>query len=134
VDASHEHFGFWGAYSCGIIAVIYLALGKSRQGAGLDGWAWKWSFALLNVGLLGMVGGLLVAGMDQAFFERALGGSTWSAFTALQHRPWYIEGMWSRFGFGLIFTAGYAILMYDMLTIGKSKQAQATIEPREAAA
>jgi nitric oxide reductase subunit B len=100
----------------------------------LESRAWKWSFALLNLGLLGMVGALLVAGMDQAFFERALGGSTWSAFIALQHRPWYIEGMWARFAFGLIFAAGYAILMYDMLTIGKGKQAEATVEPGEAAA
>lgn len=132
--ASHAHFAFWGAYSCGIIAVIYLALERSRKSAGLDSRAWKWSFALLNAGLLGMVGALLIAGMDQAFFERALGGSTWSSFIALQHRPWYIEGMWSRFGFGLIFAAGYTILMYDLLNIGKGRQAQTGIEPGKAAA
>ena len=132
--ASHAHFAFWGAYSCGIFAVVYLALEKRRQCTGLDSRAWKWSFAILNLGLLGMVGALLVAGMDQAFFERAQGGSTWSAFTALQHRPWYIEGMWSRFGFGLLFAVGYIVLMYDMLSIGKSRAAQTAGEPREAAA
>ncbi len=131
--ASHGHFAFWGAYSCGIIAVLYLAVEKSRGSEGLDGRAWKWSFALLNLGMLGMVGGLLVAGMDQAFFERALGGSTWGAFIALQQRPWYIEGMWARTGFGLLFAAGYAILIYDVLTIGKRQRIGAK-EPVKAAA
>jgi nitric oxide reductase subunit B len=131
---SHAHFAFWGAYSCGIFAVIYVALQQSRKASRFEGRTWKWSFALLNLGLLGMVGALLVAGMDQAFFERALGGSTWSSFIALQHRPWYVEGMWGRFVFGLIFTAGYAVLMYDMLTIGKHVQAEDVDTGREAAA
>ena len=126
--ASHAHFAFWGAYSCGIFAVIYLALGKARNRSGLDGRLWKWSFALLNLGLLGMVGGLLVAGIEQAFFERALGGSTWSSFIALQHRPWYIEGMWTRMVFGLVFAAGYVSLMYDMVTIGKTEVIEVPVE------
>ena len=34
---SHGHFAFWGAYGCGVIAVIYLALQKSRACEQLDG-------------------------------------------------------------------------------------------------
>jgi nitric oxide reductase subunit B len=113
--ASHGHFAFWGAYGCGVIAVLYLALEKSRGHDGLDGSAWKWSFALLNIGMLGMVGALLVAGMDQAFYERAIGGSTWGAFLAMEGRPWFVEGMWARFAFGLLFACGYAMLVYDLL-------------------
>ncbi len=122
--ASHGHFAFWGAYSCGVIAVFYLALAQSRGLPALDGRGWKWSFALLNIGLAGMVGGLLVAGIDQAFFERALGGSTWSAFIALQHRPWFVEGMWSRLGFGVVFAAGYAVLIYDLLAISRRREVE----------
>jgi len=121
--ASHGHFAFWGAYGCGVIAVLYLALEKSRGCNGLDGRAWKWSFALLNLGILGMAGALLVAGIDQAFFERAVGGSTWNAYLAMQGRPWFIESMWARFVFGLVFAAGYALLVYDLLAIGKSQRA-----------
>ncbi|MGD0673492.1 MAG: cbb3-type cytochrome c oxidase subunit I [Candidatus Binatus sp.] len=120
--ASHGHFAFWGAYGCGVIAVFYLALAKSRGCDGLDGRAWKWSFALLNVGMLGMVGALLVAGIDQAFFERAIGGSTWNAYLSMQGRPWFIEGMWARFVFGMVFACGYAVLAYDLIAIGRRQE------------
>ncbi len=115
---SHGHFAFWGAYACGIIAVIYLAIEKSREASGLDGNAWKWSFALLNVGMVGMAGALLVSGMAQAFFERAIGGSTLQAFLAGQRNPWFMQGMYARLLFGAIFAVGYVVLVYDLLTIG----------------
>lgn len=118
---SHAHFAFWGAYACGILAVIYLALGQARDIEEIDGPAWKWSFALLNAGLLGMVGGLLVAGMAQAFYGRAIGGSTFSAFVDLQHQPWYVEGLWTRLIFGLVFAGGYIVLVYDLLKVGKRR-------------
>jgi nitric oxide reductase subunit B len=120
--ASHGHFAFWGAYGCGVIAVLYLVVAKTRDCDGLDGRMWKWSFALLNVGMLGMAGALLVAGIDQAFFERAIGGSTWDAFLAMQGRPWFREGMWARVAFGLMFAGGYVLLAYDLLTIGKRRK------------
>ncbi len=130
--ASHGHFAFWGAYGCGVIAVLYLVVEKSRRCDGLDGSAWRWSFALLNIGMIGMAGALLVAGMDQAFYERAIGGSTWNAFLSMQGRPWFNESMWARVGFGLVFTAGYAILVYDLLSIAGRKEASAR-EPLAAA-
>jgi len=117
--ASHGHFAFWGAYGCGVLAVLYLALQHTRGAETLDGRAWRWSFALLNIGIAGMAGALLVAGMDQAFFERAVGGSTWDAFLAMQGRPWFTESMWARLVFGVIFAVGYAILLYDLFSIGK---------------
>ncbi len=120
--ASHGHFAFWGAYGCGVVAVLYLAAEKSRGCEGLNSRAWKWSFALLNVGVLGMTGALLVAGMDQAFYERAIGGSTWNAFLAMQGRPWFIESMWARVAFGLLFACGYVALVYDLLTIGRRRE------------
>jgi nitric oxide reductase subunit B len=129
---SHGHFAFWGAYGCGVIAVIYLALQKSRACEQLDGTVWKWSFALLNIGLVGMVGALLVAGIAQAFYERAMGGSTLQAFMQGQSNVWFVQGIVMRVIFGLIFAVGYVALMYDLLTIGKRRVAVAGLKPHVA--
>jgi nitric oxide reductase subunit B len=80
---------------------------------------------LLNGGLIGMVGSLLIAGMAQAFFERAIGGSTLDAFIAGQENPWFMLGMYSRFGFGLMFAAGYLTLVWNLLVLGRGETALA---------
>jgi nitric oxide reductase subunit B len=130
--ASHGHFAFWGAYGCGVIAVLYLAVAENRGCRELDGRAWKWSFALLNIGMIGMAGALLVAGIDQAFYERAIGGSTWNAFLSMQGRPWFNESMWARTAFGLLFAAGFAVLVYDLVAIPRHQVA--THRPEESIA
>ncbi|MGH8042011.1 MAG: cbb3-type cytochrome c oxidase subunit I [Rudaea sp.] len=112
---SHGHFAFYGAYVTGILAVIYIAVQHSRQIKEVTGNAWKWAFAFLNIGMVGMVGGLLVAGMAQAFYERAMGGSTLEAFMAGQANPWFVQGMYARLGFGIIFAVGFIILVYDLI-------------------
>ena len=117
--ASHGHFAFWGAYGCGVICVMYLAIQKQRGGGALLGSAWRWAFGLLNAGMLGMIGALLVSGMAQTFYERAIGGSTFNAFVNAQGTPWFMEGMYMRTFFGLIFAAGYVVLIYDLATIGR---------------
>ncbi|MGO9681284.1 MAG: cbb3-type cytochrome c oxidase subunit I [Beijerinckiaceae bacterium] len=116
---SHGHFAFWGAYACGVLSVIYLVVQKLRDLAHVEGTLWKWSFAALNVGLIGMVGALLVSGFAQAFVERAIGGSTHDAFIAGQANPWFVEGMVTRFILGLVFAGGYVALVWDLLTIGR---------------
>jgi nitric oxide reductase subunit B len=116
---SHGHFAFWGAYACGVISVIYLAVQRARKAAVLDGGAWKLSFILLNVGMVGMVGALLVAGMAQAFYERAIGGSTLQAFITAQSTPWFVEGMVGRLIFGAVFALGFVVLAYDLVTVGR---------------
>ena len=116
---SHGHFAFWGAYACAVIGVFYLVLQKVRGSAMLDGMAWRWAFALLNIGLVGMVGGLLLSGYAQAFVERALGGSTHEAFMLGQQSPSFAAGMNARFIFGLLFAAGYFVLVYDFIRLGK---------------
>jgi nitric oxide reductase subunit B len=118
---SHGHFAFWGAYACGILSVIYLALQKARQLVEVDGVQWKWSFTLLNIGMVGMVGALLISGIAQAFYERAIGGSTLQAFIEGQSNQWFMQGMTMRLAFGVIFAAGYLVLVYDLLTLGKHK-------------
>ena len=131
--ASHGHLAFWGAYGCGVIAVLYLAIAQARGCERLDGTAWKWSFALLNTGMVGMSGALLVAGIDQAFFERAIGGSTWNAYLSMEGRPWFNESMWARLAFGLIFACGFAVLVYDLIAIPKRREAGAREEATAAA-
>jgi nitric oxide reductase subunit B len=124
---SHGHFAFWGAYACGILSVMYLALQKARQIAEVDGSRWKWSFALLNGGMIGMVGALLISGIAQAFYERAIGGSTLQAFIEGQSNQWFMQGMTLRLAFGILFAAGYVVLVYDLLTLGKRKISPATV-------
>ena len=116
---SHGHFAFWGAYACGVISVAYLVLQRIRGAVAVDGAAWRWAFAALNFGLIGMVGSLLVSGFAQAFIERAVGGSTLEAFVNAQESAWFVDGMYARFACGLIFAAGYVALVYDLLTIGR---------------
>ena len=116
---SHGHFAFWGAYACGVIAILYLAKQKVSGTSNLDGRAGRWSFGLLNLGLIGMVGGLLIAGIAQAFYERAMGGSTLQAYMVGQENPWFVSGMYARMGFGVVFAAGYLLLVYDLLTASK---------------
>jgi nitric oxide reductase subunit B len=122
---SHGHFAFWGAYACGVLSVCYIALQERRRLAQVEGSGWVWAFALLNGGLIGMVGSLLVAGMAQAFFERAIGGSTLDAFIAGQENPWFMLGMYSRCGFGLMFAAGYLTLAWNLLALGRQRTAVA---------
>jgi nitric oxide reductase subunit B len=102
-----------------VLSVIYLVIQKVRGLAYVDGTLWKWSFAALNMGLVGMVGALLVSGFAQAFVERAIGGSTHEAFMLGQDNHWFVEGMITRFIFGLMFVAGYVALVWDLLTIGR---------------
>src|SRR5262249_48428767 len=116
---SHGHFAFWGAYGCGVIAVLYLVLQRTRNVAQVEGGLWKWAFAALNLGLVGMSGALLVAGFVQAFVERAIGGSTLQAFITGQESPWFVDGMIARFLLALVFTAGYIVLVWDLLALGR---------------
>jgi nitric oxide reductase subunit B len=113
---SHGHFAFYGAYVCGVIAVLYVVKQKISGTEFLDGRAWKWGYGLLNFGMVGMVMALLLAGMAQAFIGRAEGGSTLMAFTIASENPWFVSGMYARLGFGVIFALGYATLVYDLLS------------------
>ena len=79
----------------------------------------------LNVGMIGMSAILLLAGYAQSFVERALGGSTLEAFIAGQGDPSFVAAMDARFLFGLIFAAGYAVLIYDFVTLGRRVPAAA---------
>ena len=81
----------------------------------IGGNRWKWAYGFLNIGMVGMVMGLLLAGMAQAFFERAAGGSTLMAYTVASENPWFTSGIWARTGFGFMFALGYVLLVIDLL-------------------
>src|SRR5215470_9542223 len=124
---SHGHFAFWGAYACGVISIIYLVLQRARNLTIVDGSLWKWSFAALNLGLVGMTGALLVSGFVQAFVERAIGGSTLQAFISGQENAWFVDGMVARFLLATVFTAGYVVLVWDVVTLGRRAPAIAAV-------
>jgi len=126
-SASHGHLAFFGAYATIIIAMFYIAAqyvrGQSSFGPATlgSGWKWKWALGLLNLGVVGMTVALLISGYEQSFIERAVGGSTWMGYFAAQIHPWFIQGMEWRMVFGLVTTAGIVLLVWDLLTIGKSR-------------
>ncbi len=122
--SSHGHLAFFGAYATINIAFFYLAVQRWRgdvwMGANLvGGWRWKWALTLLSVGVMGMTIALLIAGYEQSFIERAQGGSTWSAYFAAQTHPWFVESMVWRMLFGWVTVAGFVLLVWDLLTVGK---------------
>lgn len=126
-SASHGHFAFFGAYATIIIAVIYIALQKVRGNVWMsanmpgNGWKWKWSLALLNIGVVGMTIALLISGYEQSHIERAVGGSTWAGYFAAQVHVWFVQGMQWRMFFGWVTAAGTLLLMWDLLTIGRGE-------------
>jgi len=125
--SSHGHLAFFGAYVTINIAMAYMILQKWRGDVWLSGglpdggWKWKWSLGLLNGGVLGMSMALLIAGYEQSFIERAVGGSTWSAFFEAQSHPWFLQAMHWRNVFGLVTAAGLLLLLWDLLTIGRTE-------------
>jgi nitric oxide reductase subunit B len=40
-----------------------------------------------------------------------------------QSNVWFVQGIVMRLIFGFVFAAGYIVLMYDLLTIGKKRGA-----------
>jgi nitric oxide reductase subunit B len=131
--ASHGHLAFFGAYATIIIAMIYIALQKVRGDVWFSGdlpdkgWKWKWSLGLLNAGVMGMTVALLIAGYEQSFIERAIGGSTWGAFFAGQNDAWFVQGMQWRMIFGWVTAAGLVLLLWDLATIGSAETRPAKV-------
>ncbi len=135
-SASHGHLAFFGAYATIIIAMFYLALqywrGKTWMAGNLpgNGWKWKWSLGLLNVGMLGMTVSMLISGYVQSQVERAIEGSSWMGYFAAQAHPWFVQGMQWRELFGVIFALGFVLLVWDLLTLGRN-ESRRMIEPAQ---
>lgn len=124
--ASHGHLAFFGAYATIIIAVIYIAQQKWRGNVWMSeslagAWRWKWALALTHIGVIGMTVALLIAGYEQSFIERAIGGSTWGGYFAAQVHPWFVSSMHWRMLFGVVTTLGVLVLLWDLVVIGKGE-------------
>jgi nitric oxide reductase subunit B len=123
--SSHAHLAFFGAYATINIAMFYMALQKWRGNVYMsgdmpnNGRKWKWSLGLLCIGVLGMTMALLIAGYEQSFVERALGGSTWAAYFEAQRGIWFVQSMFWRQIFGVVTAVGLVVLIWDMATIGR---------------
>lgn len=125
-SASHGHLAFFGAYATINIAFFYIVAQKWRGNVWMSGdmtgsWKWKWAMVLLNLGMLGMTMGMLVSGYEQSQIERAIEGSTWAGYFAAQSHPWFVQGMAWREAFGLMFSVGYMLLVWDLLTVGRKE-------------
>jgi nitric oxide reductase subunit B len=72
--------------------------------------------------MVGMTVALLISGYEQSQIERAIEGSTWSGYFLAQEHPWFVQGMWWREVFGTMFAAGYVLLLWDLLTIGRNEK------------
>jgi nitric oxide reductase subunit B len=127
-SASHGHLAFFGAYATIVIAMFYLAVQRWRGGVWMagdlpgNGWKWKWSLVLLNLGMVGMTVAMLISGYVQSQIERAIEGSSWIGYFAAQAHPWFAQGMWWRELFGVMFALGFVLLAWDLLTIGKGEK------------
>jgi len=138
-SASHGHLAFFGAYATINIAMFYVAVqrwrGNVRMAGDLadGGWKWKTALVFLNFGVLGMTVALLIAGYEQSFIERALDGSTWSAFFAAQRAPWFAQSMIWREVFGSMTAIGLLVLIWDLATIGRG-ETRTAVAPESLAA
>jgi nitric oxide reductase subunit B len=136
--ASHGHLAFFGAYATINIAFFYLAMQKWRGNVWMagelpgNGWKWKWALGLLNLGVVGMTMAMLVAGYEQSQIERAIEGSSWTGYFIAQAHPWFVQGMWWREVFGVMTLAGYALLVWDLATIGR-RETRRMVEVQEEA-
>jgi len=126
--AAHGHFAFFGAYVGTVMTLVYIAvqnLGKRVQ-IPLNSKLWPWAWGLLVFGIIGIVASFTISGFAQTMVERAELGSTWYAYIKSYTHPWYTNTHWWRFWMGMLFLLGYVLLVWDLLTIGRKRTANAT--------
>ena len=121
--SSHGHLAFWGAYAAILIGMFYMGVQGTNNIKELRmTFKTKMSVFLLNLGILGMVVALLIAGYGQVLVERAQWGATWEGFFLSQNSGWFVQAMGWRLAMGLIMLVGFVYLVWDILTIGKDER------------
>ncbi|WP_457598058.1 cbb3-type cytochrome c oxidase subunit I [Hydrogenimonas sp.] len=133
--AAHGHLAFFGAYATILIGMMYLGV----QGAyGLKKmhmtFKTKMAIVLVVFGVLGMTVSLTVAGYEQVLVERADLGGGWDAYFIAQELPWYLQAQGWRLTMGLVTFTGFLFLVADLLTIGRSQEAEESEAVQAAAA
>ncbi|MEX2568750.1 MAG: cbb3-type cytochrome c oxidase subunit I [Cyclobacteriaceae bacterium] len=113
VTAMHGHYAFWGAYAMIVLAIISYAMPNITGRKRYNNTNGHLAFWLSNIGMLGMVVALGVAGVVQVYLERRLGMD----FMAAQ------EEVKIHFVVMLInatlFTVGIGIYIYEFIKYGK---------------
>jgi nitric oxide reductase subunit B len=73
ITASHGHFAFFGAFGMLVLAAIYYMLPNLQGLARPNPARGRWSFALMSIGMAGMVLAFTMAGLVQTYMIRVAG-------------------------------------------------------------
>ena len=119
--SAHGHLAFFGAYATILIGMFYMGVqGKNGVKIMKMTFASKMAISLITIGVLGMTVSLTIAGYGQVLIERAQMGATWEAFFVSQDAVWFVQGMGWRLASGVLTLVGFAYLIKDLLSIGRS--------------
>lgn len=131
VTPSHAHLALFGTFGMLGIAAAYYALPILRKATGFDQRLGKLAFWLVFTGMLGIAFGFAIGGTIQVFQYRTL-GLDWfggDVFPAMQFYKALVPL------FGLVFTVGAGLLVFDLLTLGlRAHRAPAAAPARPAVA
>ena len=114
VTASHAHLALFGTFGMLGLAAAYYAVPIMRGAANFDQRLGKLSFWLVFTGILGLGFAFAIGGTVQVFVYRALGLDWFGG--DVSPAMLFAKAMVPLFG--LIFTAGVGLLVYDLLTLG----------------
>ncbi|MBE9536758.1 MAG: cbb3-type cytochrome c oxidase subunit I [Proteobacteria bacterium] len=115
ITASHGHMAFFGAYVMIVIAMISYAVPNLRNQESLNQKAEVIAFWTMVISMLFMGLSLTGAGIVQVYLQRILG----MPFMEAQEHIALFYGL--RFFFGITFTLGLGIYLYDFFSSAKSR-------------
>jgi nitric oxide reductase subunit B len=121
VTPSHAHLALFGTFGMLSIGAAYYAMPIMRKATGFDQRFGKLAFWLVFTGMLGMAFAFALGGTVQVFYYRTL-GLDWfggDVFPAMH----FFKALVPLFG--LLFTMGAGLLVFDLLTLGKRPQVAA---------
>ncbi|MFA7437425.1 cbb3-type cytochrome c oxidase subunit I [Castellaniella sp.] len=129
VTPSHAHLALFGTFGMLGIAAAYYAVPLLRGVKHFDQRLGRIAFWLVFTGMLGIAFGFAIGGTIQVFLYRSMGLSWFGGeiFPAMQFYKILVPV------FGLVFTTGAGLLIYDLLTIGYRSRQAPVEEPVRAA-
>ncbi|HRD79314.1 MAG: cbb3-type cytochrome c oxidase subunit I [Saprospiraceae bacterium] len=113
VTAMHGHYAFWGAYAMIVLAIISYSVPNMTGRKRFDKTAGHMAFWLSNIGMLGMVVALGVAGVVQVYLERRL---KMDFMVAQEETKIHFVVMLLC---ATLFTVGIVMYMYEFIRYGK---------------
>ncbi len=114
VTPSHAHLAMFGTFGMLAIGAAYFIIPALRKADNFDQRFGQLSFWLVFIGMLGMAFAFALGGTVQVFVYRTL-GLDWFGGDVFPAMGLY-KAMLPAFGF--VFTAGAALLTFDLLTLG----------------